>query len=56
MLKYPDVAGMLIGGIWEVTTNTRAANIAAKAILSAILGELPMNAMLSLCYDAISVL
>jgi hypothetical protein len=38
-LKYPEVAGMAMGGISEVTTKTRAPNTAAKAIFIAVEGE-----------------
>ncbi len=38
-LKYPEVAGMLIGGICEVTMKTRAAKTAAKAILVVVDGR-----------------
>jgi len=38
-LKYPEVAGILMGGICEVTTNTSAAKIAARASIRVVPGR-----------------
>lgn len=50
MLKYPDVAGMGMGGICEVTMNTSAAKIAAMASLSGVLCVFRFNPRVSGCY------